>query len=254
VGCGCSQQDVTRVLWIDAICINQEDSKEKSEQVMLMSEIYRNAGTVQIWLGPENEFIAAGMRVLSFLAGGEDTALETPLIPWKDSGFSDREVEGLKDILDRPWFERVWVVQEAALSNRATLSIGHQSLSWDEFSSLRFLKRIKFAEIGPQWRHTVEVDMKSLRELLEFGLRVTHGFTEAPGLLDVVHEMRHRKATDSRDEIYSACGLAKDGKEFQVDYSLSAEEAFENLYHYVRLKYKDRWQVMLKYPRPINLD
>jgi hypothetical protein len=145
------REDVTRVLWIDAICINQEDSKEKSEQVMLMSEIYRNAGTVQIWLGPENEFIAAGMRVLSFLAGGEDTALETPLIPWKDSGFSDREVEGLKDILDHPWFERVWEVQEKALSNRATLSIGHQSLSWDEFSSLRFLKRIKFAEIGPQW-------------------------------------------------------------------------------------------------------
>ena len=53
-----------------------------------------------------------------------------------------------------------------------TLSIGHQSLSWDEFSSLRFLKRIKFAEIGPQWRHTVEVDMKSLRELLEIGIRV----------------------------------------------------------------------------------
>jgi hypothetical protein len=76
---------------------------------------------------------------------------------------------------------------------------------------------------------------------LEFGLRVTHGFTEAPDLLDVVHEMRHRKATDSGDEIYSACGLAKDGNEFQVDYSQSAEETFENLYHYVRLKYKDRW-------------
>jgi hypothetical protein len=91
------------------------------------------------------------MRVLSFLAEGEDTALETPLTPWKDSGFSDREVEGLKDIFDRPYFKRVWMVQEAALSSRATLNIGHQSLSWDEFSSFRFLKRIKFAEIGPQW-------------------------------------------------------------------------------------------------------
>ena len=55
------------------------------------------------------------------------------------------------------------------------------------------------------------------------GRHLINGFTDAPDLFDVVHDIRHRKATDSRDHIYSALALAKDGREFQVDYSLSVE-------------------------------
>jgi hypothetical protein len=88
--------------------------------------------------------------------------------------------------------------------------------------------------------------MKSLRELLEPRLRVANGFTDARDLLDIVHQIQHRKATDPRDQIYSALSLAQDGREFQVDYSLSVEKTFENLYHYIRLKYKDRWVINVK--------
>jgi hypothetical protein len=235
---------VSQVLWIDAICINQADNREKSQQVMLMADIYRNARTVQIWLGLETELTAAGMRVLSFLAGNEDINLNIHSEPWKALVFSGEGVAGLKDILGRPWFERGWVVQEAALSRRATLNIGHQSLSWDEYSSFKFLKRIKFAEITPQWRTEIQVDMRSLRELLELGLRVKKGIADSqdsPDLLDVVHEMRHRKVTLLQDSIYSVLALARDGREFKVDYSSSVDETFENLYQYIRLKYGHRW-------------
>jgi hypothetical protein len=64
-----------------------------------------------------------------------------------------------------------------------------------------------------------------LTELPFFVVRhhLINGFTGAPDLFDVVHDIRHRKASDSRDHIYSALALAKDGREFQVDYSLSVE-------------------------------
>ncbi len=42
--------DSVRVLWVDAVCINQQDVKEKSQQVALMGKIYRGAKTVLIWL------------------------------------------------------------------------------------------------------------------------------------------------------------------------------------------------------------
>jgi Heterokaryon incompatibility protein (HET) len=238
------RERVSRVLWADAICINQRDDREKSQQVMMMADIYRNARTVQIWLGPEKEFTAAGIRVLSFLAGSEDITLNIHSEPWEALVFNRLGVAGLKDILDRPWFERCWVVQEATLSKRVTLNVGHLSLSWDESSSFKFLKRIKFAEITPKWRTKIQVDMRNLRELLELGLRVKRGIADSqdsPDLLDVVHEMRHRKVANLRDSIYSVLALARDGGEFKIDYSLSVEETFENLYHYIRLKYGPRW-------------
>jgi hypothetical protein len=125
-----------------------------------------------------------------------------------------------------------------------TLNIGYQTLSWDESSAFRFLKRIKFAEITPAWREQIQVDMRSFRELLEIGLRTSNGFAtaqELPDLVDLVHETRHRKFTNIRDSIYSVLALAHDGQEFQADYSLSVEETFANLYHYLRIKHRDRW-------------
>ncbi|OAL48930.1 HET-domain-containing protein, partial [Pyrenochaeta sp. DS3sAY3a] len=40
-----------RILWIDAICINQDDAKERSRQVELMGTIYRHSSRTIIWLG-----------------------------------------------------------------------------------------------------------------------------------------------------------------------------------------------------------
>jgi hypothetical protein len=47
-------RSVQRVLWVDAICINQMDSAERSQQVMLMGTLYRSANQVNIWLGPKD--------------------------------------------------------------------------------------------------------------------------------------------------------------------------------------------------------
>jgi hypothetical protein len=239
--------DVPRVLWIDAICINQHDYLEKSEQIMLMPKVYRKAEVVQIWLGPESGHTREGMRLLNFLAGNQDipSSITAPLS--QDSyTFKDYfAIQGLKEVLAFPWFERGWVVQEAALSRKATINVGHHTLSWDAQSSFRFLKRLKFAEVTPGWRDHIQVDLRNLRELLELGARVANGISDAqesPDLLDIVHEFRHRKVTNKSDCIYSVLALARDGREFQVDYRRSTEDTYESLYHYIRLKYKDRWE------------
>lgn len=55
-------------LWIDQICINQKDNQEKGQQVQLMSLIYRNAARVIIWLGPEDMYTQAAIKMISRLA------------------------------------------------------------------------------------------------------------------------------------------------------------------------------------------
>lgn len=57
-----------KVLWADAICINQEDKKEKSNQIPLMRDIYATAKSVLIWLGPSFRGVASAFEVLPYLA------------------------------------------------------------------------------------------------------------------------------------------------------------------------------------------
>jgi hypothetical protein len=88
-----------RILWIDAICINQRDDEEKGQQIGYMAEIYSKASRVIIWLGgPEN---------------GCDKALEEICLDadqLSTSSYDDPQVkERLSTLLHRPWFERIWV-------------------------------------------------------------------------------------------------------------------------------------------------
>jgi hypothetical protein len=230
----------SRVLWVDAICINQCDTIEKATQVSMMADIYRRAEVVQVWLGPETDSTTAGMRVLSFLAGSEDILLDPHSEPWPSLIFCRKTITGLMTILEHPWFERGWVVQEAVLAMEVTLNIGSQKLSWDKASSLKFLKRIKFAEITPLWRDVIQVDMRNLREILALGLRSEY-IQESCDLLDAIHEMRHRKTAMIQDSIYSVLSLASDSQDFTsnfpVDCGLSVEQTFENLYRHIQCRY-----------------
>ena len=126
--------DDYRTLWIDSICINQEDPREKSEQVCLMADIYANAEKVLVWLGDENRATANAISCLESLARLSDLSLDE-LVLNKDLGFrpwlsekDDRTYiphdhwRSFKQLLrERSWFRRVWVYQEIVIANRATV-------------------------------------------------------------------------------------------------------------------------------------
>jgi hypothetical protein len=54
----------TLVIWIDAVCINQDDLEERAHQVTLMTQIYSLASTVHIWLGEDNHGIEACLKLI----------------------------------------------------------------------------------------------------------------------------------------------------------------------------------------------
>ncbi|KAL8645808.1 MAG: hypothetical protein Q9226_007132 [Calogaya cf. arnoldii] len=56
-----------RILWVDAICINQQDAQERSAQVQRMGEIYQSAHQTTIWLGPEGDASSLAMETLDDL-------------------------------------------------------------------------------------------------------------------------------------------------------------------------------------------
>lgn len=109
-----------RILWIDALCINQADHEERNHQVQMMSQIYNNATQVCIWLGEDNDDSATAISFIREIMKLEnfDSISEK-----KENAHKWRS---LLLLMQRPWFSRRWVVQVSIV-----LFIQHQKVIRD---------------------------------------------------------------------------------------------------------------------------
>jgi hypothetical protein len=101
-------RQLERVLWVDAICINQADGKEKEKQIPLMRTIYAQAARVIVWLGPPLEDRGdEALRNIRLLAqAGAQAAVRGEELTPECVGVEYDECDML---LRRDWFRRVWV-------------------------------------------------------------------------------------------------------------------------------------------------
>jgi hypothetical protein len=87
-----------RIIWIDAVCINQEDVKEKEHQIQFMASIYAKANCVVVWLGEAQDESDQALKMIC-------TAGEKFIEPSNMKQFKP----GILQLLKRPWFRRIWV-------------------------------------------------------------------------------------------------------------------------------------------------
>ena len=214
----------SRFVWVDALCIDQQNLEEKNKQVQIMGTIFASAAEVIIWLGEATEHSKWGMRILQVIAEGKAFE-DNP--PWKNN---PPEViqKGLIDILSRPWFHRIWTVQEAALSSRKTIMVCGDG-SFCEWSAVPasvslFVRGLKFAAVTADWNENgffgsrdlglVGVDLTGIINLL--GQQLQQGIRRngikvaglAPDLLDIAYEVKDKESTDPRNKFYAILGLA----------------------------------------------
>jgi len=119
--------------WIDYLCINQINLAERSKQVSNMHNIYQQASTVDIWLGPAaHEELVAVRRVLRGLAkrGRKECRIRSsaPQHPWVRRFIlllpTREELRVLNPFFSRRWFHRIWTLQEFSLAKRARFHYG----------------------------------------------------------------------------------------------------------------------------------
>ena len=237
------EKDQSVTLWIDAICINQDDHEEKQKQVQLMREIYLCSNRLTIWLGsPSGDTRLAFTTILYILQGD-------PLkLPYLD-GDSRR---ALNSLFDRPLWTRIWIVQEIILGtmfskgSAAILRCGNFIASmpvfWEVISRISIYQdenRQHFPSIEKivaLWvlRRSIKGPSgeQSLKQLLS-----GRSSDSAPTLLDLMADYRQHKASDARDKVYGLLGISQTEDDFfrsiEVNYEAPASDLYTSVARFV---------------------
>jgi hypothetical protein len=228
----------SKLLWVDQLCINQNDLLEKEAQVQLMALIYRRAYSTVIWLGasPDKGAFELLRRIAARLQYANISSQELTEQELQETleylGCpSSKAEETLGSLFSRPWFQRVWTIQEAALSHNAHVMCKGVTMSWDELSFI--CRVVKDSELLP-WLDRrgdlsssdsemgchVVVDIDSLQ--LETIQSVASGSIST--LLNHLVMTRASQATDPRDKVYGILALSQ--ASITPNYTKSVNDVF----------------------------
>lgn len=119
-----------RVIWIDAICINQGDKSEVSWHMDCMRDVYTKAEGTMIWIGEGNS--RSDFTIEHF----NNTELDGPKALLADYKKFEKAWRGLEELVDRPWWSRLWIVQEAIVSKLPLLVCGRRFWKFNDFTRL----------------------------------------------------------------------------------------------------------------------
>ncbi|KAK6826000.1 hypothetical protein PG987_013494 [Apiospora arundinis] len=201
------------LIWIDAICINQEDPSEKGFQVAMMKDIYSEASEVRIWLGelPTDVVHRAKDCITQVYEqcqqatnGFEDLA--SHFYGTGNSSFRYSEAalpdvcdwEAIRTVYSLPWFTRLWVVQEIALARKAACYVGTSTIDAETLT------------LSARW-------MVHRRYIRYLGGKEIEGIESASSmykpagrpLSNQLRRMHRQGCKDPRDRVYGLLGILR---------------------------------------------
>ncbi|KAI0137951.1 HET-domain-containing protein [Hypoxylon sp. NC0597] len=207
-------------LWVDAICINQYNEAERSEQVSIMADIYRSAKCVIVWLGTADEFTQPAWELIGRLSQLSKETLSTVTTRALDNDYignllgianSLKYWEAVASLFGRSWFTRAWVVQELVLARNTNVLCGKYRFDWDAIvsASEAMAKRasantFKAGFLGNQDSNSLSY--KNPARLAAIKRDVLSGNGDV--LLRSLIRCRTYEASDDHDKVYSILGLA----------------------------------------------
>ncbi|KAL9607488.1 MAG: hypothetical protein Q9167_007602 [Letrouitia subvulpina] len=223
--------DRQRMLWVDAISINQADNNERGQRVKRMSRIYPLSKNVIIWIGHEYEDSTHALETLRYFSEQVEYIIshrwaDAPNAQerdwWRDGHtlpYDERTWNSISSLLNRPWFERVWVLQEALSCNRVLLQCGRDSIPWVNVRRALLVLRQKTTILPPRIRERLFPYARGLM---------------APPLASSEHLLlwtQNQKCTEPQDKIYGILGLLDPRivAKIEVDYSIPVWETYSRL-------------------------
>lgn len=229
----------SKVLWVDAICINQDNVEEKSQQVSMMRSIYQKSQHTLIWLGDSSADSDRAILACERLAKGigmngdvtdrvRDVTLQQLISRNEFAGAPTKcETAAIARLLKRAWFSRVWVIQETAVSSALTMICGRLTIHFDTFF------------LGLQYCMVLGKSLSKGAASFLDGSQTLYMMREwwdrdpqALELLSLLQKFRRFHSSDERDKIFALYGLASNdlsALQLQSDYSSKPQDIYRTV-------------------------
>jgi len=240
-------------LWIDQICINQAEIRERNHQVSLMSRIYTEANQVLMWLGPAAEESDLAMWWLkrisvrksiwdpdpSWNSGwniGKSRGRNPDITPMcikycKSRNAMISAIRGaLKALLERPYWNRLWIVQEAILGTSPLVLCGARSIPSSQIVLFAAYWRVDPATypIGHADRGTDTEFMAAVWRMMTVKATIlvvlgNDGWAHPFDLHSALRLSRYCECSDIRDRVFGVLALVQHQERIEIDYSIPKE-------------------------------
>jgi hypothetical protein len=228
-----------RVLWIDAICINQQDLDERAEQVQIMGQIFSSASQALVWLGEESENDSDAFNIIRKLScpnllfkilmrsdwAGYAVIDYFNKVVLQSGCLTQESIDQLANLFSREWFSRLWVVQEVGKSRSATVVCGKQALEWKYFQYVIFGLALNTTSLLALYQVKPESSTDGMVNALV--MQTLHDGHKIPPNFDMLYLGLRFDCTDSRDRIFALLGVFKEDCSLVPDYNLDRREIYK---------------------------
>lgn len=231
-------------LWIDSICINQNDVPEKNHQVAMMGKIFGCAREVFVWLGPydgvkplEDRYVEVNKHEnyisAATMGSGPDLAQA-----WEASGLPDVLWEMLDFAMTNLYWTRLWIIQELRLARKPYIIFAQFLVPFQVFADLHS----PWQQATMPFRTTLgqSTQQRAIDDNIQATLNAPESEPYTRSLLHLIYRHKKSRCQDRRDKIFGLLALADLAEPFDVDYSISRQELFARTLLYAS-KDSDRW-------------
>lgn len=222
------------LIWIDAICIDQNNEREKAAHIPIMTGIYHEAEAVCAWVGPDKVGSDKVMDILQAMDLSRKPNISE--VPWRpDMGVLRRCASQIQSFFDRTYWRRVWIIQELSVASRIYVICGSKLVSWAGLDLLltclqdlkvqqnkerlksrsTFKKSSSAVTNNTEWNLSLLTESPALKHISRLMQSRMYKFEGRPvGLLENVYQAGGAKATDFRDQVFALLGLSFDSAAF----------------------------------------
>jgi hypothetical protein len=254
-----------RRMWIDAICIDQTNSAEKGDQIMLMfalfhldhepftnlvarAQIYTRTREAWIYLGESDQSILNATKLMDRIQVAMAQSLADvnlrPLDWQKENNIplvtDPLAWEPMKVFFSQPWFIRKWTIQECVLPSQVKFHCGSWEADWDFMNTIITAIYSKGLAVLD---HT-SYSKVALRQQLQQGLAQLHSVANYRNaflkhriryqLMDSLYVFQTSRATDLRDHLFALLGLACDSNDAALTPTYGSATIADNCLKYAR--------------------
>ncbi|KAE9363923.1 HET-domain-containing protein [Stipitochalara longipes BDJ] len=186
-----------RIIWVDFVCINQKDEKEKEHQIQLMVKIYGQANRVIVYLGEPADDSDQALEYIRAAAVDES----------KTSFKSEKSQNAILRLLEQPWFRRIWVLQEVAAARSILIMYGSAEIS--EYAFCLGFDKLELSYAHPDLQSLIRSVIYLMRgaALRPKYTTSSSGRLSLGELIDMYHT---REATKANDMVYALLGMSSD--------------------------------------------